>query len=429
MIIIIHLMKKQLYLACLEGDVETVKRLSEQQKQKCQECHDMLTRVYGVDEKITEPVMKNIVDWNRVLFHACQGGDQREQGRNHKLIVDIAIENGAHDGPLALMGCCMSENTNMVSYLLEKGLKINETHYVYAMKKACEYGHLDFVKLMFHYGVKDNIGGGFIEACRYGHVHIIPFLLEKSHVKSFKALNNSSLATACRHNQIQVVEYLLDHDHDHSFNMTNFEQGFYESCKKGHQQLVDFWITRGVTNWKTGLEGAIEGDHPQLIKFFLQKISNDEIAFLRRCIGKHNVYKYREIIEMFVAKGVKFGLSTSTWTVTSGPNNIRHVQQSITERLFCLTRLFEYGLKNIRLTKFEMEYFMNLGVDVHQFHSNTVQKFMRPMMYLRNQKMLCTRRTLNHLIHFAQCFVLPYISFESVNNPNLDHLIRRLLAS
>ena len=48
-------------------------------------------------------------------------------------------------------------------------------------------------------------------------------------------------------------------------------QSINAAARIGNKHLIDYLIRKGVTNMNGGLEGAIEGNFPELIQFFKQK--------------------------------------------------------------------------------------------------------------------------------------------------------------
>ena len=45
------------------------------------------------------------------------------------------------------------------------------------------------------------------------------------------------------------------------------------AAKGGHQDLVDFFISKGASDWNLGLRCAAKGGHKDLIDFFKAKMS------------------------------------------------------------------------------------------------------------------------------------------------------------
>ena len=50
-----------------------------------------------------------------------------------------------------------------------------------------------------------------------------------------------------------------------------FAYGLYYAAKKGYKDLIDFNIGKGTRHWNMGLYGAVMGNKPQLVKFFIDK--------------------------------------------------------------------------------------------------------------------------------------------------------------
>ena len=52
----------------------------------------------------------------------------------------------------------------------------------------------------------------------------------------------------------------------------NWNRGMYGAAQGGHKDLVDFFISKGANSWNWGKNNALSGGHKDLVKFFKQKM-------------------------------------------------------------------------------------------------------------------------------------------------------------
>ena len=50
-------------------------------------------------------------------------------------------------------------------------------------------------------------------------------------------------------------------------------KAIYFAARGGHYKLVELFISKGANDWNYGMQGAAEGGHKDLVKWFRQKIN------------------------------------------------------------------------------------------------------------------------------------------------------------
>jgi len=79
---------------------------------------------------------------------------------------------------------------------------------------------------------------------------------------------------------------------------TNWNWAMDYAAQGGHRDLVDFFISKGADGWDGGLYFAAEGGHRDLVDFFIEKGSNNWTGGMYAASrGNH-----RELVEYFISK-------------------------------------------------------------------------------------------------------------------------------
>src|SRR3989344_2578926 len=75
--------------------------------------------------------------------------------------------------------------------------------------------------------------------------------------------------------------------------------GMYGAAEGGHKELVDLFVKKGANNWNLGMCSAAEGGHKELVDLFVKKGANDFDN------GMHCAVKggHKELVDLFVKKG------------------------------------------------------------------------------------------------------------------------------
>lgn len=78
---------------------------------------------------------------------------------------------------------------------------------------------------------------------------------------------------------------------------------FYDACKNGDRKTVDELIAKGYINFYSGLKGACEGGHIELVELMIQKITKASgwkwnTGLMYACEGGHI-----KLVELMIQKG------------------------------------------------------------------------------------------------------------------------------
>ena len=79
---------------------------------------------------------------------------------------------------------------------------------------------------------------------------------------------NNAMKNAARGGHQDLVNFFI------SKGAHNWNLGMNGAARGGHQDLVDFFISKGADAWNYGMSGAARGGHQDLVDFFKQKMKD-----------------------------------------------------------------------------------------------------------------------------------------------------------
>lgn len=130
----------------------------------------------------------------------------------HRSGIDIHF-----DDDRALKEASRNGDLDIVRYLCENGVQIQDFSTSIALSGASREGHLHIVKYLLEKGaiIRDSYDGALHMACKFGHLDIVKCLCENgSDINSYE---DRALKYAARHNHLDIVIYLLQHGANISF--------------------------------------------------------------------------------------------------------------------------------------------------------------------------------------------------------------------
>jgi len=78
---------------------------------------------------------------------------------------------------------------------------------------------------------------------------------------------NEGLGEAAKGGHKDLVEFFI------SKGASEWDEGMWDAAQGGHKDLVDFFISKGASDWDGGMRGAAREGHKDLIDFFKAKMS------------------------------------------------------------------------------------------------------------------------------------------------------------
>ncbi|KAG4085699.1 ankyrin repeat-containing domain protein [Neocallimastix lanati (nom. inval.)] len=228
-------------------------------------------------------------------------------------------------GYTTLMICCQNNFINIVKYLLDQNVYINEKNQFHetALHHAISGGHYDIIKLLIDHGadihIKDNDNlTTLMYASREDKKDIVQLLLD--HNAEINEKDNedwTALMFATRNGHNEVVKLLLQYGAE--MNVVNKEQQtlLTLAAKSGSSEVVDTLIQYGVNineignNEVSPLKAAISENDLNMIKCLVShgiNISSEAAIDATR-------YKRIEILDYFLGLGVSVNSSNVSGTL------------------------------------------------------------------------------------------------------------------
>lgn len=94
---------------------------------------------------------------------------------------------------------------------------------------------------------------------------------------------------------LQILKYWKPSKNDLSINYA-----MMDAAQDGHEDLVNFFISKGAKIWNWGLQGAAVGGHKELVDFFISKGGKFDFALLGAAEGGH-----KDLINFLISKRPK----------------------------------------------------------------------------------------------------------------------------
>lgn len=175
--------------------------------------------------------------------------------------------------------------------------------YPYEFKEACENGDIEKVKRMLIEDTENVIDlfayySGFIRTCAGGHLDISKLLVKESPGLNVSIYEDLPLNCACRYGHLHIVKWLIE---NFSVNVhVNEDKPFRTTCEYGHRDIAELLIdTYPDINIRSfgdkPLILASKNGHLDVVKLLISKDSNmnDADAFLAACRkSKYDVVFY-----------------------------------------------------------------------------------------------------------------------------------------
>ena len=78
---------------------------------------------------------------------------------------------------------------------------------------------------------------------------------------------DTAMRNAARGGHQELVDFFI------SKGANDWNYGMYGAAQGGHKDLVIFFISKGAYNWHSGMRKAAKGGHQDLVDFFQQKLN------------------------------------------------------------------------------------------------------------------------------------------------------------
>lgn len=155
----------------------------------------------------------------------------------------------------------VSVNFDIINYLLDKGATIDGK----CLEYACRGNSMENIEFIIKYGTENNV-----------HYSIHDW--------------NRALHITCVHGNFEIVKFIVPNKTlPTQYQMLSC---YSNACIRGHLEIVNFFIDRGVNDWVTGLRGACQGGSLDVLKLMVRNgaiTNNNEIGFYchNACVHGH----------------------------------------------------------------------------------------------------------------------------------------------
>lgn len=251
-------------------------------------------------------------DINMGLFHAVKY-DNLE-------LVKYCEEKGANDWDFVLS---VAHTTNIVNYIKEKGSKHGRILYSFGFYYALKYNSNDYID---YYCSKVSIYDGLKYSIATNNKHYIEFYLEQAKSrKNDREWPNIGLRASAKTGNKELIEYFSsegancwsdcliycakrnDKDLINFFvtkgaNMLcDFEYLMITATKYNHQDLIEYCMLYGASNFSACLDTAVIYCYHNLVYFFLDKIGTGTsfIPLFEKTLSKAEFNHDTDMIELF----------------------------------------------------------------------------------------------------------------------------------
>lgn len=115
------------------------------------------------------------------------------------------------------------------------------------------------------------------------------------------------LQGAAEGNHRELVDYFL-------FTNVPGHWGLEGAAEGNHRDLIDYLVGRGITNWGDGLCGAAKGNHRELVDWFIEKGAN-RVRDLNEALDYAALGGHADMCEYLISRGANewnWGLTAST---------------------------------------------------------------------------------------------------------------------
>lgn len=276
-------LEKKYLTACYEGDIDTVTYMIKKEGTtiKYDNFFDKCLAAACDGDRLN--VCKIILNYrnvtafygdNHFIYHACKAGKLQIV----KFYLKFLVVN-KRNLIFLLYSSCGSGNANLIKFIINKIDDSLQFDPVKCLRKACESGNMESVKLFVGYICTDKYGwSGFLpEACKGGNIKIVKLVIKKG-ASNFR----ESLEKAGEGGSINIVNLLIDKIKNAGESLADImtaitpdiEKCVYGACREGHLELFKFLLKKlnilehqnKISNWLTT---ACIYCSPKIVKFIV----------------------------------------------------------------------------------------------------------------------------------------------------------------
>ena len=221
-------------------------------------------------ERLFDFLLPKIGIRHPLLIFACRGG----QLKIVKKLENISnVEINSYEYNDGFIEACQYGKLEIVEYLLSK---IKKDTIEDGFVEACQYGKLEIVKYLFSKVDQHTIAGGFVDSCHYNKKEVFNFLINKDIGISTKREGFVKLAI---NGDLEMAKILYPFTHNRSKNLA-----FKNACKYDSVDFVKFLLNDDITDDSKKL-GFIDTNDIEIFNILYPSVSNDIRVLEQRFIA------------------------------------------------------------------------------------------------------------------------------------------------
>lgn len=181
----------------------------------------------------------------------------------------------------ALEGACIGGHITIVKKLIQdikqtKFKRVIEGAKNEMLEGACESGNIELAEYVINDIGADELGRGFVGACRGGCQEMINLL--EQHGYDFSSCLGEALEQTCKNGHFGIVKFLMKERVD---NLNDINQGIRGACKGGHLEIVKYLLNAinpeephlSIEREEYFLDYALIGGNMDIVEYILDLIN------------------------------------------------------------------------------------------------------------------------------------------------------------
>jgi hypothetical protein len=194
------------------------------------------------------------INWTDAYYNACIG--------NHFDIIKSLIQTVHNEKLLdhGFLGACAGGHVELAKLMIW-----DENDLDFGLIKACMNGHLNIVNILYPFNNNDMIN--FYNACMGGNLDIVKLMISKviSGTQDTQDVFDDGMLDACIYGHLKIVEFLI------SLGASDWIRGLRLAGRGGNITIVKLMISMGASNLNEGILYASE--YPKIKKLLMSLIA------------------------------------------------------------------------------------------------------------------------------------------------------------
>ena len=207
------------------------------------------------------------IDIQNQITKACTDG-------NLSLLKELTSKNDIFNVENNFTIACKNGHLEIVKYLIDNYQFDVHWNYDDAINNACVYGKLNVIVFLLendrlHYNYEDVYNILFC-ACECGYLDVVKYFIENYNCDPHYD-DNKAIVSACENNCLNVIKYLCE---TQKYYLNDIYSLFFCACKYGYLEIVEFIVENYNidTHYKNNaaILSASKNGHLKIVIFLLQ---------------------------------------------------------------------------------------------------------------------------------------------------------------